>query len=385
MGFLRNIYFYIVIFLSITIFTGCSTSVIKTDSSLDINPYTMFGKTPERIFYYPVTIGDSLKKMWDAEINGSFPNSSVSIYGRYVFVNDLSGRVYCFDMNSGDKIGQLKNKGAVYSTPVLDRDLVIYLSSQNDENISDLCFYNLKESKYLKEIKVSGRALTELVKTDDGIIFTTEMGIVYKYNILGEKLWETDTKAVTYNSPALKDSSIVFGNNNGEIISLNAKDGRIQYRNIIGDYFYGGTSISGSEIFIGDNNGILYSVDLLTGNINWKIKTGARIIITTACDNDNIYIGNLNGDFYSIGKLTGKINWGKKLGSLFNITPLITDNYIILPDQNEKIYFVEKNTGIIKKNYNFKGRLKLSPVIANNKFLFIGYDNGVLEAYEIIN
>ncbi|MDR3610126.1 MAG: PQQ-binding-like beta-propeller repeat protein, partial [Ignavibacteriaceae bacterium] len=285
---MKSLYLYSVIILSSLILNNCSTSVINTNSSVDANPYSMFGKTPERTFYYPVTIGDSLKKMWDAEINGSFPNSSVSIYDRYVFVNDLSGRIYCFDINNGDKVGQLKNVGAVYSTPVLDHNLVIYLVSQNDENSSNLCYYNLSESKYLKQIKIPGRGLTEIIKSDDGIIFTTEKGIVYKFSFSGIKIWETDTKGITYSSPALKDNSLVFGNNNGEIISLNAENGNIQYRIKTGGCFFGGASISGGDFYIGNDNGNLYSIGLSTGKINWQVNTGSRIIMTPACDTDNI-------------------------------------------------------------------------------------------------
>ena len=345
----------------------------------------MFGKLPERSFYYPFTIGDSLKKIWSSEINGSFPNSSVSVYDKYVFVNDLSGRIYCFNINNGKKIGQLKNGGAVFSTPVVERNMVIYISTLNDQDFSYLYYYNLFESDYLKEIKVPGRAMTELIKTNDGIIFTTEKGIVYKFSLLGEKIWEMDTQANTYCSPALKFNSVVFGNNNGELISLNAKDGSIQYRVKINGFFYGGCSVSGTDIYIGNDNGNLYSINISTGKINWKVNAGARIIMTPACDDDNVYIGSLKGDFFSINKLTGNINWQKKLGSLLDITPLISKNYIILPDQFEKIYFIDKDSGIIKKTYSFENRVKLSPVIKNNNILFIGYDNGVLESYEILN
>jgi outer membrane protein assembly factor BamB len=384
MGFLKTIFLYIIAIFSF-LCSSCSTSNIKTESIIDNDPYTMFGKTPERTFYYPFVTGDSLKEKWEVEINGSFPNSSVSFYDKYVFINDLSGRIYCFDINNGEKIGQLKSNGTVYSTPVVDRFLLVYISALYDDNMSNLYYYDLRDSKYLNEIKVPGRALTEMIKANDGIIFNTEKGIVYKFNFQGEKVWETDTKGITYSSPARKENVVVLGNNNGEIISLNAIDGSILYRNIIGGFFFGGCSISGSDFYIGNDNGNLYSINLSSGKINWQINTGARIIMTPAYDDDNIYIGNLRGDFFSVSKLTGKINWEKRLGSLFNTTPLITKNFIILPDQNEKTYFVDKDSGIIRKTYTFEGRLKLTPVIKNNNILFLGYDNGVLEAYEIFN
>jgi len=382
MGLLKNLLFNIAAGI-IALMTGCSQSVIKTDSVLDNNPYNMFGRTPERSFYYPVVIGDSIKKIWDNSINGSFNNSSISYYDKYVFINDLSGRIFCFDMKTGKRIGQLKNTGAVYSTPLVDRFRVIYLNAHNDENMSDLCYYDLDESKYTDQEKIPGRALTETINTVDGILFTTEKGIVYKYNPNGVKVWETDTKSVTYSSPALGKNIVVFGNNEGEVIALNQSDGTIRYRIKAGLPFYGGASISGSNIYIGNDYGNLYCLDLTSGRINWKFSTGTRIIMTPALDDDNVYFGNLSGEFYSLNKTTGKLNWNKKLGALFDVTPMVTQNMLILPDQFEKLYFVDKTNGIKKNTYSFRGRLKLTPVMKDS-LLFIGYDDGELEAYEIV-
>jgi outer membrane protein assembly factor BamB len=343
----------------------------------------MFGKVPERSFYYPVVIGDSIKKLWDNSINGSFNTSSIAYYDKYVFVNDLSGRIYCFNMKTGKKVGQLKNSGAVYSTPIVDRLKVIYLCALNDENRSDLLYYDLNDSKYTAQDKVSGRALTEIINTGDGIIFTTEKGIIYKYNSQGVKTWDTDTKVFTYSSPAMGNNIVVFGNIAGEIVALNASDGTIKYRAKTGSPIFSGTAVNGSNAYLGNDNGMLFCLDLTSGKINWQYSTDGRILMTPAFDDDNIYFGNLSGDFYSLNKLTGKLNWTKKLGSLFDITPVVTKNLLILPDQFEKIYFVNKDSGTINRTYSFKGRLKLTPVIKDN-MLFIGYDDGELEAYEFV-
>ncbi len=363
--------------------TGCSQSVIKTVSVPDNNPYVMFGRVPERSFYYPVVISDSIKKIWDNSINGTFNATSVTYYDKYIFINDLSGRVYCFDIKTGKRVGQLKNSGSVYSPPMVDRYNLIFLSALTGESRSDLYYYDMNESKYTTQEKISGRALTEIMNTGDGIIFTTEKGMVYKYNMFGKKIWESDTKAVTYSSPAMGINIIVFGNDDGEVIALNESDGLIKYRIKTGGFFFGGTAVNGSDVYIGNDNGILYCLDLTSGKINWQFSSGSRIIMTPAIDDDNVYFGNLSGDFYSLNKLTGKLNWTKRLGTLFDITPAVTNNLIILPDQFEKIYFVDKDSGEIKRTYPFKGRLKLTPVIKDN-MLFIGYDDGELEAYEFV-
>jgi hypothetical protein len=105
---------------------GCGRSIIKVVTQLDDEPYQMFGKTPSREFFIPVEVTDSLNLLWENDIYGTFPNSSVSVYDELVFVNDLSGRIFCFNINDGKEIGKIKYDGAVYSTPIPFKTTIVY-------------------------------------------------------------------------------------------------------------------------------------------------------------------------------------------------------------------------------------------------------------------
>jgi len=107
---------------------GCARSIIKYSTKLDENPYQMFGKNPSREFYVPQSISDSLILKWENDSYGSFQNSSVSVYGDLVFVNDLSGRVFCFQFDTGKEIGYVKyGGGSVFSTPILYKSYIVLL------------------------------------------------------------------------------------------------------------------------------------------------------------------------------------------------------------------------------------------------------------------
>lgn len=373
---------YLIMILPVfLIFMGCSTSIIKIKPVLDRNDFTMFGKTPSRNFNFEILIDDSLKKKWEAEINGSFPNSSVTVYGNFVFVNDLSGRIFCFDFKTGKEIGQLKSEGAVYTAPIIFWNQIIYVSANEDENTSDLIYYNYLRGKESHSIKIKGRVLTQLIKSDSAVIFNTENGQVYKYNLLGSQIWETDTKSFIHSSPAMENNIIFFGNDEGEIIAVSADKGKILYRQKIGKSFFSSPAINDGIVFIGNDNGFLYAFDSKTGNTKWKFDTGSRITMNPIFNDNTIFIGNLSGKIFAINKENGNEIWQIKTDGILNVTPIITKNYLIIPDMDKKIYFINPSNGKIDKIINLEGRAKLSPVIAKN-ILFIGYDNGILEAYE---
>ncbi len=373
---LLNIVF--LIFLS-----GCTASIIKHSTAVDFNGYEMFGKQPSRDFYYPITVSDSLKLLWESDANGSFNNSSVTYYDSLVFVNDLSGRVFSFDIKTGKEIGELKYKGSVYTTPVIKKFDVIFAVAHNDENKSTLVYYNYDDGKLDNEVEINGRILTELIKVNDGIILNTEDGIVAKYNFNGTKKWEYKTDSFIHSSPALADKHVVFGNDEGELLSINSDKGTLEYKVKIGKPFFCGPAINEGNIYIGNNDGNFYSVKLENGKINWTFKSGERILMVPAIKGENVFFGNLEGKFFSLDKKNGSVNWIFKSDGLFNSTPLLTNNIIFLPDLNKKLYLLDIRDGNIMKTLNFEGRTKLTPVIFSN-IIFMGFDNGVLRAYEFI-
>lgn len=382
MGFLN----YKILILLLSILVGaCTRSVIKYSAKLDEDPYQMFGKIPSREFFIPEVFSDSLSLKWENEMYGSFLNSSVSVYSDLVFINDLAGRVFCYQFDTGKEIGKVKySGGSVFSTPIPYKNIIVFPVAMENDNLTDLIYYDYKEGKEINDIELPGRALTQMIADSNSIYFTTEIGSAFKFTSRGRKIWETHTRVPTRSSPVLVDNLLIFGNDKGEIIALDSQNGDSVYAKQIGGQFYSGLTVSDSLIFVGNNNGILYALKVLTGEIVWQFDSKARILMNPAIDDKNIYIGNLEGDFFSLNKIDGKQYWEIKFPGLLDATPLVTENMILLPDILFAIHLIDKKNGKIIKSIALEGRAKLTPVIHNN-VLFIGFDDGVIRAYEFFD
>ncbi len=387
MGFLKKTFIYLVLPLFIN---GCAPSLIKIDLKKDVNPHSQYGKSSQREFISDQSIDINLSEKWEASINGGFSSSSVTVSDSAVFVNDLSGRIYCFSLVSGKTLGILKYKGSIFTTPVIHKSLIIYAVVSDKENISTFYVYDFKSGKELSSKEIKGRITNQLVKTDDGVYGLSEEGRLFKFGFLGDLIWTFETRSYTHNSPASNSKVVVFGNDNGEIICIGngnvlfSKDFNsiLNFRKIIGVPFFGSAVIFENEIYIGNDDGNLYSINLTTGEIIWAFQTGASIKMEAVVNEEALFIGNLKGDFFKLSRLDGKQIWKTETNGLLNITPLLISEYLILPDTNKKVYFISKDNGEIVQTIPFDGRLKLSPVIKNNLLLF-GYENGNVKAYEI--
>ena len=367
----------------IIIITGCAKSLIKIISNTDEDSYPMFGKTTSKNFFVPVTVSDSLKLKWESDVYGSFTNSSVVIYDKYVFTSDLGGRIFVFNIEDGKRVGLLKIGETIPGTPLVFKSLIIYATAEDKNNISELVYYDYANGKQLYYEEIDSRILSEMIALDDGIIFLTESGRINRYDLIGNSIWQTETNNRTRSSPSLINNTVVFGNDAGEVITINAKNGKINNRFHIGGIFNGSPTIVNNSAIFSNNNGKVYSIDYGTGKINWEYDTRERVVMTPASDNENIYVGNLEGSLFSLSKESGKLNWVRNYNGLFNATPLITNYRIIIPDLDKAFYIIDKNNGIIKNKYSLDARAKLTPVFADST-LFIGYDRGILRAYEFI-
>ncbi len=305
MGFLKRL----LVILSLLFISGCSSSIIKIDAHRDSNPHAMFGEIPSRSFYLPILFGDSLKEKWQSEANGSFSNSSVAVYDSFAFVNDLSGRVYCFNIKNGKEAGKLKNKGALFGSPVIYEFYLAFAVVLEDENKTILKFYDFVSGILKQEIELKGRVTSEMIRTEKGIIALTEDGIVYYYNWRGEKIWETNTETSAHSSPSLSENILFFGNDKGEVITINIVNGNILYRKKIAEPFFSGSAIYDGKIYTGNDNGNLYSIELTTGKILWKFSSGAKITMTPAADKNILFFGNLAGNLFAVSKSDGKLIW----------------------------------------------------------------------------
>lgn len=369
---------------------GCASSLIKVDFVTDRNSHSQYGKSSNREFHFKESINPSIVEKWEAEINGGFSNSSITAYDSLIFINDLSGRIYCFSIANGKTIGQLKYKGTIFTAPVIHKSMLIYIVNSEKENISTVYFYDFKSGKEITSTEIKGRVTSQLVKAENSVIAVAESGVIYSFDLLGHLNWQFSTNESCHGSPAAIGDYVILGNDKGEIIKIdigdnvssNQANGRVKFRQKIGGSLTGGIVILENDIYIGSEDGNLYAIDLADGKTRWIFQTGSRVKMDAAIFENDVYIGNLNGDFFKLSKKDGSLIWKLKTDGLLNITPLLTANFVVLPDANKKLYFISNSTGEIIDYIETEGRMKLNPVIKNN-LLFIGYENGYLKAYEV--
>lgn len=362
--------------------SGCSSSITIPEAKFGSSSfYPMFGAVPSREFFVPVNLGDTLKLRWEGEINGGFGPTSITAYENYIFVPDLSGRIYAFNSKEGKTLGFIKFKGSIVPAPIINQFVLTFPLTGYKDNNSVIHNYNFHSGQEVAKFEIEGKVESEPVRTKDGIIFLTEQGKAVKYDNANQKVWEFDSKAFIHSSAALEGGNLVFGNDKGNVYVVNAADGTLKYQKKIGSGFEGGFTISGDSVFTADNAGVIYCISISSGSVLWKYPTGYKINVFPVFDSKGVYAGNLRGEIFKLNRNTGHVLWKLSTEGVINTTPLLFKDYLVQPDLNKKVYLINAENGQIKKTMNFDGRAKLSPVYYDGT-LYLGVDNGKVMAYE---
>lgn len=381
MGFLRITLLNIVLLLFIA---GCSVALHISEFYEDKDAYPMFGKTPARDFTFPVEIGDSLKSIWVAETKGSFTNTSFTLSKNYLFASDLSGRITCFDAKTGKELGIIEAKGDVSVTPVIYFNKIIYVLNYRNENYSSFIIYDIGLGKINIDKRLAGGCANELLLTGNAVYILTDIGNLYSFNLVGNQNWVVKTKAITLTDPLFFRAEVWFANSEGDLISIDSS-GKIK-NNVslsVNSVFEGSLTADDNYVYLADNKGKVYCFDPAETKIKWTSETGGYNILSCPVLKDSyLFVGNLRGELICLDKQTGSEIWSSGLGGMLNTTPAVFNDFLLQPDNDKTLWFIDYKTGKTVKKMKFDGKLKTIPVYKDGT-LFIGYDRGIIEAFNV--
>jgi len=379
---IKNKIFFIaqILFLLILI-SGCGKKLVIKQSPLQKESISMFGKSPERNFYCNENLGDSLIQIWKERAYGSFGATSATAYGNFLFISDLSGRIFSFDIEKGKELGFVKEKGSINVSVISEQNYIYFALNKLKNHNSEIKKYNYTNGKTENKIELEGKIKSELLKIENAIIVCTDKGKIYRLDNSLKKIWEAELENPIFSSPAYSENKIIVADIKGNISSINFSDGSKNFTKKIGSGFEAGITISGNSIFAADDSGKIYSINLNDFKINWNFDTKNKINFSPALDENNLYIGNLRGNFFKLNKSNGNLEWKISTEGLLNSTPAIFNDVIVQPDLNKKLFIIDKSSGKIKRTIQYNARVKLNPLYYKGK-LFIGIDDGIIYAYE---
>jgi outer membrane protein assembly factor BamB len=210
-----------------------------------------------------------------------------SIFSKPIFVNDnsyictKSGSVICLD-KSGDKKWNYETNGSIYSSPLIEKDLIVVATNEGDLFTINKNTGNLYQVIGIGETITSDIALVDIEHNGSktkGICFGTAEGNFYCYELYSLELiwWNQSAKDWINSSVAAVNGKVIFQDKKGTMYCLNSRSGVLLWKWEVNTKTF--HPLFKSDIIVKDNNicfidfdGDLHCIDALLGTEKWSIR-----------------------------------------------------------------------------------------------------------------
>lgn len=205
-----------------------------------------------------------------------------------------------------------------------------------------------------------------------------------KVNFPLKKIWDINTyQKINDTNPLFPDpifilSSIYLINSNGQLLKVNANNGKLIWKKsifkdlenaIIGPPSIAGEYISKDliNIYIHSGNNELFSVNGITGKVNWKKTFELPFRGGITFFEKQILLSDYVGNIFSVNSDVGKINWKTSLSTDYNSVytlarPIIAKDKVIVPGTGGSFFVLSLMSGKIIWSDNISSSSQLPKV-----------------------
>lgn len=332
------------------VWLGASSDLAAEDASTNSADVGTKASTARANMQWPIFRGDRLatgvakgslpdkpELVWKFEVeNGAFEGTPAILDG-VVYIGDLDGEVYAFDLKSGKKKWTYETDSGFIASPAVK----------------------------------------------DGLLYVGDFdGRLHCLDISNGKLkWAFETNAEIDACVNFYKDNIVFGSQDATLYCLNAKTGKQVWKYEISDQIRCSATIVGNRTFVAGCDSLFHVIDLDKGEEVTNVPIEAPTMSTPAGQGDHVFFGTEAGAFFCVNwKGDAKIVWtftDERAGQPIRSSAAVTKDRVVFGSRSKKVYALNPSDGKEVWRFAARQRVDCSPVVVGDR-VFVGAADGRL-------
>ncbi len=224
---------------------------------------------------------DTGKTRWSANLEGQSVTDPV-VNGNSVYAASLKGVLYSLNKESGGQRWKYDTNGAIRASVAVAGDVVIVSSG------TDVIAVSADSGKFMWRAPVGGYCAGELV-SNHGVVFVhSSSGLVFAFNIeTGNLIWKTMVGGEQARSAkrcrlTAADQQVYVVNSSGVLYNLNEATGAVNWHATAPageEPFHSTPVVLGLNVYVAGSgpNGDIYSLSAVDGSVQWVTGIGQAI------------------------------------------------------------------------------------------------------------
>ena len=333
----------------------------------------MFRGNPQHTGVYRASaVSAPAKVKWKFH-TGGMVISSPALVGNIVYVGSTDGNLYGVDRDSGAQKWKFDAKSRVVSSPAVANGVV---------------YFTAYDGNLYAVAAVSGQLKWKFQTGGERRFAATHL---HGSQPVAETM--PDPFDTFLSSPLVSDGAVFFGSGDGNVYSLNATSGVLNWKFKTGDVVHASPALADGTLFIGSWDSYFYALDAATGVQKWRFKTEedpdthnqVGIQSSAAVADGIVFFGCRDSNFYAVDAATGEKKWSfNNKGSWVVGSPAVKGDKVYFATSDSAIFYsLDAKTGNPAFSLKFQGwPFFSSPAIAGN-MLYLGSHVGKLMAIDL--
>jgi outer membrane protein assembly factor BamB len=343
---------------------------------------TMHGAGPMRNNDLAGIPGPPLFAEWDDDASAGVGDGAPCLVDSLLIGGNLRGELFAYNAVTGKRIGWVSLGGAIQGTPVINGNIAYVPLSGGRES---LVAYDLAEAR-IRWRYIGGDVHVSPLLLGISLYIANVNGVVTCLSLAtGEKTWSftlpgnTTLKGIR-SSAAGRDSSVVFGADDGFLYCCNANTGVLRWRVNAHSPVQATPVIHDGTVFVGTLGGEFMAVGLLDGTTRWSSTPGPQIYGAALVDSTSAIVGTTGGHIIAMDPRTGAVRWDTDLRSPVNSGMLGAGDILYTGTLKKELLALKRSTGEIVWRTTTEGRIKTTPIGGLGR-IFVAQDSPLIQAF----
>ncbi len=204
---------------------------------------------------------------------------------------------------------------------------------------------------------------------------------LYSLNAADGKLnWKYATDGGVVTRPAAFEGDIFIGSEDQRLHVISARNGKVNWTYYTEGRVHSSPRIAEGHVFFGSDDQNIHAVNLLSGRAAWKFETGAPVRSTPYVAHDTVFAGCENGDFYCVD-FRGEMKWHYKAKMAVTSSPCEADGVVYFGSVDSSFYALDAKAGWVIWRFRM-GKGSIASPTTSEGFVFIGSADGNIYAID---
>ena len=266
--------------------------------------------------------------------------------------------------------------GAVYSSPAVGPDGVIYVGSLDNS------LYAVNPNGTLRWSYPTGDGIrsSPAMTTDGSVCVGSYDDALYAVNPDGTLKWSFPTDRSVYASPAIGlDGTVYVGSLDQSLYAVNSGGSEKWNTHIVKAAHSSPAVGADGTIYVGSQDSSIYAVNT-NGTVSWEHKTGGTIHSSPAIAADGtVYCGSDDGALYALSA-DGTLRWSYQTGGSVQASPAIASDGTVCVGSGDSCFYALNPNGTLKWRYRTGGILEAAPAVGSDGTVYFGSTDHYLYA-----